>query len=131
VLQLAAASVIAVGYIDDVMAAIWLLILCVACESGSTSILWTTCTEVAPRTVAGSLAGIMNTAGAFAGMLAPIVTGFILKATQSFQFALVCGGAMVALAALSMLFVVGELKPIALKGYDSSGDGDAPAVFGH
>ena len=88
--------------------------MCVACESASTSILWTTCTEVAPRKLAGTLAGIMNTAGAFAGAIAPIVTGFIVKSMGSFQIALLIGGVMVGFAALSMLVIVGRLEPIKL-----------------
>jgi hypothetical protein len=41
-----------------------------------------------------------------------VVTGFFLKITGSFQQALLIGSCMVALAACSMWFVVGELKPI-------------------
>lgn len=128
VMQLIASSVIAVGFVDDVMTAIWLLILAVACESASTALLWTTCTEIAPAYAAGSIAGIMNTAGAIAGMLAPIITGFVLKATGSFQLALLFGGCMVILAAASMWFVVGPLKPITLSG--NYGDNDAVAKPG-
>jgi len=118
-----------------VMTAIWLLILAVACESASTSILWTTCAEVAPRKIAGSIAGMMNTAGAIAGTIAPLVTGFVLHFTGSFQYALLFGGIMVCLAAVSIWFVVGELKPIHIEGFeeDESADavGDAAAVLGH
>jgi MFS family permease len=113
-LQLIAASVVAAGYVRDAMTAVWLLTLSVACESASTSILWATCTDVAPPHVAGSLAGIMNTAGALAGVLAPTVTGLFVKTTGSFQHALLIGSCMVALAAFSMWFVVGELKPLPL-----------------
>ena len=58
VMNLLAASVIAAGYVDDAMTAVWLLTLSVACESVATSILWATCTDVAPRAAAGSLAGV-------------------------------------------------------------------------
>lgn len=112
VMQLAAASVVVAGYVRDPMVAVWLLTLAVACESASTSILWTTCTDVAPPLAEGSLAGIMNTAGALAGILAPTVTGFFVKVTGSFQQALLIGSCMVVMAAFSMWFVVGELKPI-------------------
>jgi MFS family permease len=112
VLQLAAASVVAAGYVADVMTAVWLLTMSVACESASTSLLWATCTDVAPPFAAGSLAGIMNTAGALAGILAPTVTGFLVRVTGGFQQALLIGSCMVVLAAFSMWFVVGELKPI-------------------
>jgi ACS family glucarate transporter-like MFS transporter len=118
VMQFMAASVIAVGYVDNVMTAIWLLILAVACESASTSILWTTCAEVAPGKIAGTIAGLMNTAGAIAGTVAPIITGFVLHFTGSFQYALLFGGIMVGLAAFSIWFVVGELKPIKIDGLD-------------
>jgi ACS family glucarate transporter-like MFS transporter len=122
IMQFLAASVIAVGYIDDVMTAIWLLILAVACESASTSILWTTCAEVSPSKAAGSMAGLMNTAGAIAGTLAPLITGFVLHFTGSFQYALLFAGVMVCLAALTILFVVGELKPLEIEGLEEAKD---------
>jgi MFS family permease len=113
-MQLMAGSVVLAGYAEDAITAVWLLTLSVACESASTSTLWAACTDVAPPSAAGALAGIMNTAGAVAGVLAPTVTGFLLKATGSFQEALLIGSCMVVLAALSMWFVVGKLKPISL-----------------
>jgi ACS family glucarate transporter-like MFS transporter len=111
-MNLLATSVVVAGYVDNAMTAVWLLTLSVACESVATSILWATCTDVAPRQAAGSLAGVMNTAGSLAGILAPIVTGFLAKATSSFQLPLLVGGCMAILAAAAMWFVVGKLTPI-------------------
>jgi ACS family glucarate transporter-like MFS transporter len=113
-MQLMAASVVVAGYVDDAIMAVWILTLSVACESAATSLLWTTCTDVAPPSAAGSLAGIMNSAGALAGILAPVVTGFLVKITGSFQDALLIGSCMVLLAAASMWLVVGELKNLAM-----------------
>jgi MFS family permease len=114
-MQALAVSAVVAGYVNDPITAVLLLTVSVACESAATSVLWTTCTDVAPPAAAGSLAGIMNSAGALAGILAPVVTGFLVKITGSFQPALLIGGCMVALAALSMAFVVGELKPLPLR----------------
>ena len=111
-MQLLAGSVVLAGYTTKPLAAVWLLTLSVACESASTSLLWATCTDVAPPAVAGSLAGLMNSAGALAGILAPTVTGLRVKFTGGFQQALLIGSGMVILAALSMWLVVGELKPL-------------------
>jgi len=111
-MQLLAASAVVAGYVDEAMTAVWLLTFSVACESAATSVLWATCTDVAPPFAAASLAGIMNTAGALAGILAPVVTGFLVKVTGGFQQALLMGGCMVVLAALSMGFIVGQLKPL-------------------
>jgi MFS family permease len=136
IMQLLASVVVAVGFVDDEMTAVWLLILAVGCESASTAMLWTTLAEVAPRRAAGTLGGIMNTAGAIAGTIAPVLTGFVIKITGSFKIALLFGGVMVLLAALSMLFVVGKVEPLKLPkeyGDDESGpeiDGKVVAM-GH
>jgi MFS transporter, ACS family, D-galactonate transporter len=114
-LQLLAASVVGAGYVADPIAAVWLLTLSVACESGSTALLWATCTDVAPPFAAGSLAGIMNTAGALAGIVAPTVTGFLVQFTGGFQQALLIGSCMVVLAGCAMGLVVGDLKPLAAR----------------
>lgn len=113
-MQLLATVVIAAAYVDDARTAVWLLTASVACESAATAILWTTCTDVAPPADAGSLAGIMNTAGAVAGILAPSVTGILATRCGGFQVPMLVGGTMVALAAASMLFVVGELRTVDL-----------------
>jgi ACS family glucarate transporter-like MFS transporter len=109
-MHLLAASVVVAGYVENAMTAVWLLTLSVACESAATAILWTTCSDVAPPAAAGSLAGVMNSAGALAGILAPSVTGWLVKATGSFRLPLLVGSCMVVLAAAAMLFVVGGLN---------------------
>lgn len=113
-MQFLASSVVIVGYIEDTMIAVCFLTLAVACESAASTILWTSCAEVAPSNVAGSVAGLLNTAGAAAGIAAPIVTGLLLKITGSFQAALSIGSCMVLLAAVSILFIAGKLTPIPL-----------------
>lgn len=112
-MQILAASVIAAGYTKDAMTAVWLLTFSVAVESAATAILWTTCTDIAPKSCAGSLAGLMNSAGALAGILAPTVTGFLAQSAGGFQLALLVGGCMVVIAAVAIGFVVGEIKTIA------------------
>jgi ACS family glucarate transporter-like MFS transporter len=113
-MQLMAASIIGAGYATNATVAEGLLILSVACESAAMSILWTACTDVAPPQASGSLAGVMNSAGALAGILAPIATGFLVKASGGFQLPLLLGGGMVVLAAASILFVVRDLNPLEL-----------------
>ena len=54
----------------------------------------------------------MNTAGALAGIIAPIVTGYLIKTTGNFTAALAVGGGMFILVCLSMLLVVGKVETI-------------------
>ncbi|MDR3565504.1 MAG: MFS transporter [Negativicutes bacterium] len=114
-LQVMAASVMGVGFIDDPMLAVCLLTFSIAAESGAGSLIWAIMTELAPPKLAGSLGGIMNTAGALAGILSPAITGFIVKFTGSFQLALLAGGCMLLIAALSVWLIIPELKPIEIK----------------
>jgi ACS family D-galactonate transporter-like MFS transporter len=111
-LQICAAAVIGVGFIDSPILAIYLLTFAVAAESGCAGLIWAFVTEVAPENLAGSVGGVMNAGGALAGILAPIVTGFIVKYTGSFRVALAVGGVSLLLAACAVLFVVPELKPM-------------------
>ena len=113
-MQLLAAIVVIAGYVDNAVVAVWLLVISLAFESGSSVILWTVCIEIAPDGVSASVAGIMNTAGAMAGIVAPIITGWLLMVTGNFQVALLVGGCMFVLAALSMWFIVGPVETMTL-----------------
>jgi ACS family glucarate transporter-like MFS transporter len=113
-LQLCGATVIIAAFVHDAMIAAYLLIFCVGLQAGAGGHYFTMLTETAPRKMAGSLSGIANTCGAFAGILSPIVTGFIVKSTGGFKMALAVGGCMALGAAFTILFIIPELKPIEL-----------------
>ena len=114
VMVLLASSVIGVGFTKSFAICISLLIVAVACESAGTTMLWTICTELAPKKYAGRIAGVMNAAGATAGICAPLITGTILSVTGSFSGALIIAGCMVLLAACTVLFVIPKLQPMDL-----------------
>jgi ACS family glucarate transporter-like MFS transporter len=114
ILQILAASIVFAGYADSAVLAVWILAACLAFESGASVVLWAVCAEVAPSKASASVGGIMNTAGALGGILAPIITGLLLKWTGSFQHALLVASCMFVFASLSMWFVVGKVETISL-----------------
>jgi MFS family permease len=122
VMQVLAAVVVLAGYVDSAVVAVWLLAMSLTCESASSVILWAVCAEVAPTKASASVGGLMNTAGAFAGIVAPILTGLLLKYTGNFQLALLVGGCMFVGAALSMGLVVGKVEAISLDDPPPMGD---------
>ena len=65
--------------------------------------------DLAPRSAVGSLTSIQNFFGNLGGLLAPIVTGYIVGATGSFVYSLVVAGGMALFGAISYVFVVGNL----------------------
>jgi ACS family glucarate transporter-like MFS transporter len=113
--QIGVATVIAVGFIRSPMLAVALLVINVACEAGIGGMMFTIGAEVSPPKMAGSFIGGMNTVGAASGILAPILTGFIVKVSGSFRMALAVGGGFVMIAAISIFFIVQELKPLELR----------------
>lgn len=122
--QVLAASVMAVGYIQDPVIAVCVLSLSIAAEAGAGGLVWVLLTEVAPEKHTASMGGIMNTSGAIAGVLSPIITGFIVSTTGSFNLALLTGGVMLLISALAVLFIVPEMKRVEVD------DAPSPANLG-
>lgn len=67
---------------------------------------WALPGDVAPPSMVGSVGGIQNFGGYFAGSLSPLVTGLIADATGSYALAFVSGGVIAACAALCYWFIV-------------------------
>ena len=113
IVQIIAAVIIAAGYIHSALAAAWLIVVATAAESASTAILWTIPADLAPTGSAGSLGGIMNTAGALAAIVSPALTGFIAQ-VYGFAVALLLSGCMMIAAALCVLFFLKRIQPLKL-----------------
>ena len=75
---------------------------------------WVVIGDTSPKEMVGLSGGIFNLAGNIASIVTPIVIGYILNVTQSFNGALIFVGAMGLVGALSYLFIVGEIKRVEL-----------------
>jgi ACS family D-galactonate transporter-like MFS transporter len=73
---------------------------------------WSLPSLVAPRGGVGTLGGIMNFANNAMGSLAPIVTGYIVGATNSFAYAFVVAVAILGVGIVSFAFVLDKVEPI-------------------
>ncbi len=71
---------------------------------------WCILSDTSPKEALGLSGGVFNTFGNVAGILTPLMIGFILEATNSFDMAIVYVGSMGIIGALSYLFVVGPLQ---------------------
>jgi len=76
---------------------------------------WAVMSDVAPREATGLAGGLFNTFGNLAGIVTPIVIGYIFEQTGSFHGALTYVGAHGLLAVLSFLFIVGEIRRVELR----------------
>jgi ACS family glucarate transporter-like MFS transporter len=58
------------------------------------------------------VAGIQNSVSNMGGVVGPILTGFIVGATGSFNIALLFSATLILVAILNYLFLLGEVKRI-------------------
>jgi ACS family D-galactonate transporter-like MFS transporter len=79
-------------------------------SQGMTGLGWTLISDIAPRELAGLTGGVFNLFSNLAGIVTPIVIGFIVGATGSFFYALAYVGVVALLGALSYVFVLGDVR---------------------
>ena len=73
---------------------------------------WTLLTDVAPKELMGLSAGVFNLCANLAGIVTPLVVGFIVGATGSFVWALAFIGIVALLGVFSYVFVVGDVRRV-------------------
>ncbi len=89
------------------IAVLWIT-LSVSCLSMNFSSFWALPIDLGPKS-AGLISGLMNTFGTLAGIAAPIITGWIVATTGSWEYALgVAVGLAVAGVLVCALFISGE-----------------------
>ena len=107
-------SMIICNYVD----AQWLVVLIMAFAffgKGIGALGWAVVSDTCPREIAGLSGGLFNMFGNISSITTPIVIGYIIQTTGSFNGALVFVGANALIAAFSYLVIVGEIKRLVLR----------------
>lgn len=73
---------------------------------------WTLLTDVAPKQLMGLSGGVFNLCANLAGIVTPLVVGFVVGATGSFVWALAFIGALALGGVVSYVFVVGDVRRV-------------------
>ena len=75
---------------------------------------WTVIADTSPKELIGLNGGLFNLFGNMAGITTPIVIGYLVKKTGSFNDALIFVGVTALLAIFSYVVIVGEIKRLEL-----------------
>jgi MFS transporter, ACS family, D-galactonate transporter len=110
---LLASTIILANYVESNVVVIVILSVAFFAQ-GMAALGWTLVSDIAPEGLLGVTGGIFNFAANLAGIITPLVVGFIVAATGSFVGALVFIGAVALIGALSYIFIVGDIKRIVL-----------------
>ena len=73
---------------------------------------WSLPSLIAPKGGVGTIGGIMNFANNLMGAAAPIVTGYIVGATNSFANAFLVAGIILIIGIIAFVFILGRIEPI-------------------
>ena len=109
-MTVSAAMVIGAAFAPKIWMVVTLLCLCSTFLRMATGSANSLPIDLAPRSVVASLTSIQNFFGNAGGLLAPIVTGYIVDATKSFVLSLVVAGGMAVFGAVAYVFVMGNLE---------------------
>ncbi|WP_318531665.1 MFS transporter [Sphingomonas parva] len=111
--MLLATAIIACVWVESEWLAVTLMAIAFF-GKGVGSLGWAVMADVAPKQLAGLAGGVFNTFGNTAGIVTPIVVGYIVAATLSFDLALVFVGAHCLLTIFAYLVIVGPIRRLEL-----------------
>jgi ACS family glucarate transporter-like MFS transporter len=107
-------SMVICNYVD----AQWLVVVIMAFSffgKGVGALGWAVISDTVPREIAGLSGGLFNMFGNISSITTPIIIGYIIQSTGSFNGALVFVGANALVAILSYLVIVGEIRRLELR----------------
>jgi MFS transporter, ACS family, D-galactonate transporter len=81
---------------------------------GMVNLGWTLITDVAPKEMIGLTGGVFNFCANLAGIVTPLVIGFIVGATSSFYGALAYIAALGLIGAAAYIFIVGPVERVSI-----------------
>jgi MFS transporter, ACS family, glucarate transporter len=111
--MLLSTSMVACNYVDAPAVVIAVMALAFF-GKGIGALGWAVIADAAPREIAGVSGGLFNMFGNISSITTPIVIGYIIQGTGSFNGALVFIGANAVVAVLAYLLVVGEIRRVPL-----------------
>ncbi|MDB5580282.1 MAG: transporter, partial [Bradyrhizobium sp.] len=112
--MLLATIIIACNFVDQQ----WLIILFMSLAffgKGVASLGWAVVSDTTPKELAGVTGSIFNSFGNAAGIVTPIVIGYLVAATGSFDSALLFIGAHCVVTILAYFLIVGKIERLELR----------------
>jgi ACS family D-galactonate transporter-like MFS transporter len=111
---LLASTILLANYVESNVMVI--LIMSVAFfGQGMVNLGWTLISDVAPKPLIGLTGGVFNLCANLAGIVTPLVVGFIVGATGSFYGALAFIGVLALVGAASYIFIVGDVHRVEIE----------------
>ena len=112
--MLLSTSMILCNYVDSATVVVAIMSLAFF-GKGLGALGWAVVSDTSPKEISGLSGAVFNTFGNTAGITTPIVIGYLIKGTGSFNAALIFVAANALVAVCCYLFVVGDIKRFELR----------------
>lgn len=109
-----AMSIIGCVFVDSLYMIVFFLSLAFF-GKGLGTLGWAVVGDIAPKEIVGLCGALSNMSGNLAGIVTPIVIGYVVKTTGSFNGALIYVGMAAFMAICSYIFLIGKISRIELK----------------
>jgi ACS family D-galactonate transporter-like MFS transporter len=80
--------------------------------SAASPVIWSIPSLIAPRGSVGAVSGILNLSNQISGILAPIITGYLVAATHNYTLAFGVSAAYLLVGIASYLLLLGRIEPV-------------------
>ena len=107
--------ILPVPFIHNPVYAMALVVITISGMGLATANTWAITQSVAPPGAVGTLAGIQNFGATTGGFIAPVLTGFLIKATGSYTPAFVLAGLSMLAGISCYHFLIGKVEPMQLR----------------
>lgn len=109
------ALIIPVPYISNPNYAVTVLLIAIVSMGMATANSWAIMQAVAPENTTGTLAGVQNLGGSVGAAVAPLLTGFMVSASGTFDSAFILAGVIMLSGILNYLFLIGKIERIQIQ----------------
>jgi MFS family permease len=105
-------GIVGAAYSQTATSALIWISVSLAGLSAASAVGWSVPSLIGPRGSVGTLAGIQNFSSQISGILAPIVTGYLVTARHSFGWAFGVAGIYLSIGISAYIFLLGRLEKI-------------------
>jgi MFS family permease len=103
------------AFVHDARMVLVALTLAASGLSSASPVVWTLPSLLAPPGGIGRVGAIMNLAGQFSAITAPVLTGYLSQRTHSFGSAFLVAGVVLMVGVLSFLFLLGSIERVQVR----------------
>ena len=105
-------GILGTAYTQSAAGALLWISISIGGLSAAAPVGWSIPSLISPKESVGTVGGILNFSNQLAAIAAPIVTGYVVQATQSFAWAFVAATAVLLMSIAAYIFLLGGMEPV-------------------